>query len=63
MLVLTRKHNESIWIGDAEVTVLGLDRRGAVRLGIEAPKHIPVHRDEVKKRLDESTQSKEEPTQ
>jgi len=48
MLVLTRKWQESIMIGDdVEVTVVEVGRNGCVRLGIEAPKHIPVHRKEV----------------
>ena len=47
MLVLTRKPNQSIMIGDEiEITVLavGSDR---VRIGIQAPREIPVFRNEV----------------
>ena len=47
MLVLTRKPNESIIIGD-EIAVSVLAIEGdQVRLGITAPKQIPVHRQEV----------------
>ena len=47
MLVLTRKSNQSIMIGD-DVVVTIVDIRGdKVRLGIEAPNDIPVHRQEV----------------
>ena len=47
MLVLSRKIGEQITIGNSvKVTVLSFDR-GIVRLGIEAPKTIPVHRKEV----------------
>lgn len=47
MLVLSRKIGEVITIGnDVKITVLSFDR-GVVRLGIEAPKNIPVHRKEV----------------
>jgi len=47
MLVLTRKRNESIIIGDKiAVTVLGVEG-DQVRLGITAPKDISVHRREV----------------
>jgi carbon storage regulator len=47
MLVLSRHRDESIMIGD-DVVVTIVDIRGdKVRLGIEAPKHIPVHRQEV----------------
>jgi carbon storage regulator len=47
MLVLSRKKNESIIIND-NITVTVIEIRGdKVRLGIEAPKHVTVHRREV----------------
>ncbi len=47
MLVLSRQRDESIMIGD-KVVVTIVDIRGdKVRLGIEAPSEIPVHRQEV----------------
>ncbi len=47
MLVLSRKIGEVITIGSTiKITVLGYNR-GSVRLGIEAPKSIPVHRKEI----------------
>ena len=47
MLVLSRQRDESIMIGD-EVEITIVDVRGdKVRLGINAPKHIPVHRREI----------------
>lgn len=47
MLVLSRHRDESIMIGD-DVVVTIVDIRGdKVRLGIEAPSDIPVHRQEV----------------
>jgi carbon storage regulator len=47
MLVLSRQRDESIMIGD-KVVVTIVDIRGdKVRLGIEAPGEIPVHRQEV----------------
>lgn len=47
MLVLSRKLNESIMIGDAvEVIVLEV-REGHVKLGIKAPRDISIHRQEV----------------
>ena len=47
MLVLSRHRDESIMIGD-NVVVTVVDIRGdKVRLGINAPKEIPVHRQEV----------------
>jgi carbon storage regulator len=47
MLVLSRKRNESIIIGD-DITITVVDIRGdKVRLGVEAPIEISVHRQEV----------------
>ncbi len=47
MLVLTRKINESLLIGD-EVVITVVDVQGAkVRLGIEAPKEISIARSEI----------------
>ena len=47
MLVLSRKRDERIMIGD-EISLLVVDIRGdKVRLGIEAPSDVPVHRKEV----------------
>lgn len=47
MLVLSRQRDESIMIGD-DIVITIVDIRGdKVRLGIEAPKSIPVHRQEV----------------
>jgi len=47
MLVLTRKLGEGIAIGD-EIRVVVLEMKGGqVRLGIEAPPHTSVHREEV----------------
>jgi carbon storage regulator len=47
MLVLTRKTNQSIMIGDdIEVSVLAVSR-DKIRLGITAPREIPVYRREV----------------
>ncbi len=47
MLVLSRKKNESIVIND-NISIVVVEIRGdKVRLGVEAPKEIPVHRREV----------------
>jgi len=52
MLVLSRKKNESIVI-NSDITITVVEIRGdKVRLGIEAPKDIPVHRREVKDAID-----------
>ncbi len=47
MLVLSRKKNESIVIGDGVMITVIEIRGDKVRLGIEAPAHTPVHRREV----------------
>ena len=53
MLVLSRRCGESVTIGpDIRVVVLGL-KSGQVRLGIEAPLAIAVHREEVYTRIQE----------
>ena len=51
MLVLTRKLGESVVIhDDVYCTVVGY-RDGEVRLAFDAPKSIPVHRDEIQRRI------------
>jgi carbon storage regulator len=53
VLVLTRRRGESVTIGpDIRVIVLGL-KNGQVRLGIEAPPTVAVHREEVYMRIQE----------
>ncbi len=47
MLVLSRKKNESIVINN-DITIVVIEIRGdKVRLGVDAPKEVPVHRQEV----------------
>ncbi len=51
MLVLSRKKNQSIII-DGNIVITVVEIRGdKVRLGIEAPKEIPIHRSEVRDRI------------
>lgn len=55
MLVLSRKKNESIIINN-EITVVVVEIRGdKVRLGIEAPKEVPVYRREVHEAIKRSS--------
>jgi carbon storage regulator len=57
MLVLTRFRNESIVIGgNIKVQILEI-QGGKVRLGIEAPKDVTVHRAEVQQVIDEEAKS------
>lgn len=53
MLILTRCLNENIVIGDqADIQIKVLGIKGCqVRLGITAPKEVPVHRDEIYERI------------
>ena len=64
MLVLSRQRDESIMIGD-DVEIIIVDVRGdKVRLGITAPKSIPVHRREIYDAIQrEKTDKKEGETQ
>ncbi len=48
MLVLSRKLEEVIWLGDnIKIKIMGIEK-GAVKLGIEAPSDITILRDELK---------------
>ena len=52
MLCLSRRENESIIIdGNITITVIEI-RDGKVRMGIDCPRDIPVHRNEVQERID-----------
>lgn len=60
MLILTRRLDEKITIGEGDkvvfVTILGV-KGNQVRLGIDAPKSIPIHREEIYQKIeDEKTQ-------
>ena len=60
MLVLSRQRDESIMIGD-DVEIIIVDVRGdKVRLGITAPKEIPVHRREIYDAIQREKRQKKE---
>lgn len=51
MLILTRRAGEGLMIGEnIEIRVLSV-RRNQIRLGIQAPKETPVHREEIWQRI------------
>lgn len=61
MLILTRKTGEKVMIGDdVELTVLGI-KGNQVRVGVDAPKEISVHREEVYLRIQNEKQAESSP--
>ena len=57
MLILTRRIGETLMIGDeVTVTVLGV-KGNQVRVGINAPKDVPVHREEIFDRVQKAKQT------
>ena len=62
MLILTRKRREKIRVGhngEITLTVLGVYGK-QIRLGIDAPKTIPVHREEIYRKTHKANSIKEE---
>jgi len=51
MLILTRRAGETLMVGDdVTITVLGV-KGNQVRIGVNAPKHVSVHREEIYQRI------------
>ena len=63
MLVLTRSVGERLIIKDGEIRLNVLEVKGnQVRLGIDAPKHISVHREEIYNRIQAENEAEETET-
>jgi carbon storage regulator len=63
MLVLTRRPGESVMVGD-DVTITVLEVRGdVVRLGIQAPRTVQVHREEVYRELQAANREAASPSE
>jgi carbon storage regulator len=58
MLVLSRRINESLTIGD-DIVITIVDIRGdRVRIGVDAPREVPVHRQEVLRALQRESRAR-----
>ncbi|MHB1515618.1 MAG: carbon storage regulator CsrA [Acidiferrobacteraceae bacterium] len=63
MLILTRRIGETLNIGDeVQVTVLGI-KGNQVRIGVSAPKEVPVHREEIYERIKKEKEAGNVPLQ
>ena len=63
MLVLTRRVGESLVIGDNITVVILSSDDGALRLGIDAPREVEVHREEVYRRIHAADTGATRPTE
>jgi len=63
MLILTRRVGETLMVGDqVTVTVLGV-KGNQVRLGVNAPRDVPVHREEIYNRIQDEDEKPSDPAE
>ena len=63
MLILSRKLEEAIWLGDnVKIKIMGIDK-GTVKIGIEAPSDVTILREELKEAVADANKQASTPTE
>ncbi len=60
MLILARRNGEMIRIGDDTTIIIYKGNNGHIKVGIDAPRHIPVHREEIYQRIQKEKHSQKD---